>query len=156
MENWFWIVIIAEIAQDLTFLAFDLNCLFQEHMFTFFPRNIILCVSESALQVMDLWPERGDTRHTQLWIHVRDHSSGLAIHSSPRERSLNINTASILHTNICSQPTQFMRYWPFQLRASVYLSLMAHGIYEKRPHKSQMLGDLLSCNSRPWQDLAEI
>ena len=28
---------------------------------------------------------------------------------------------------------------------------MAHGIYEKRPHKSQMLGDLLSCNLRPWQ-----
>ena len=37
------------------------------------------------------------------------------------------------------------------LRAGVYLSLMAHDIYEKRPHKSQMLGDLLSCNSRPWQ-----
>ena len=93
MENWLCIVIIADIAQDFTFLAFDLNFFFQEHMFTFFPRDII-CIWVRAPSHGPVTRE-GDTRHTQLWIHVRDHSSGLAMHSSPREGSLNINTASI-------------------------------------------------------------
>ena len=151
MDNWFWIEIIADVAQDFTFLAFALNCFFWEHMFTFFPRDNV----ESELQVLALWPgDQGDTRHSG------DPGPGPFFRISnaqfAKRGSQNINTPG-LHTNICSQHTQFAGILTIsELRASVYLSLMAHGIYEKRPHKSQMLGDLLSCNLRPWQDPAEI
>ena len=153
MDNWIWIEIIADVAQDFTFLAFALNCFFWEHMFTFFPLDNV----ESELQVMDLWPGDQGTQDILYWDpgpgpFFRISNAQSAKRGVTKYKSLILG----LHTNICSQHTHFAGYWPFELRAGVYLSLMAHGIYEKRPHKSQMLGDLLSCNLRPWQDPAEI